>query len=132
MWSMWKKPKILIIDDEKDFCYFLKFNFEAIKKYKVFIATNGKDGVETAIRKKPDLILLDIMMPRIDGFEVLKSLKENIETTAIPIIMLTALDQDKLKMKANELYSSDYFTKTIETETLIAGIDKVLSTQRRL
>ena len=129
---MAKKAKILIIDDEEDFCYFLKFNFETIKKYKVFTATNGKEGIKKAIRKKPDLILLDIMMPQINGFDVLNSLKENIKTAAIPVVMLTAIDQDESKEKANELYAYDYFTKTIDLEKLVAGIDDILSRQHRL
>ncbi len=123
------KKKILIIDDEKDFCYFIKLNLEMIKKFKVFVATNGKDGIKTAIRKKPDLILLDIMMPQIDGFEVLRSLKENIKTTAIPVVMLTALEQDETKAKASGLYSYDYFIKPIEMEALISGINGILSPQ---
>ena len=129
---MWKKPKILIIDDEEDFCYFLKFNFETIKKYKVFTATNGKDGLKKAVRKQPDLILLDIMMPMMNGFDVLNSLKENIKTAAIPVVMLTAIDQDKSKKKANELYAYDYFCKTIDLEKLVAGIDDIMSRQNHM
>ena len=73
------RKKILIIDDEKDFGYFLKFNLELIKKFKVFNATNGKAGIKLARRKKPDLIILDIMMPGLDGFDVLTILKENMK-----------------------------------------------------
>jgi len=124
---MWEKKKILIIDDEKDFSYFLKFNLESLKKFKVYTATNGKAGIKTAIRKKPDLILLDIMMPGTDGFDVLQTLKENIKTTAIPIVMLTALEQDETKAKASSLYSCDYFIKPIEMEKLITGINNILS-----
>jgi DNA-binding response OmpR family regulator len=121
------KKKILIIDDEKDYTYFLKFNLEQLKKFKVFTATNGKAGLKLARRKKPDLILLDIMMPGIDGFDVLTTLKENIKTTAIPIIMMTALDQDETKEKASGFYCADYFTKPIEMQELVAGINRVLS-----
>jgi len=122
-----EKKKILIIDDEKDFSYFLKFNLELIKKFKVYTANNGKAGIKLARRKKPDLIILDIMMPGIDGFAVLESLKENLKTTAIPVVMMTALDQDEPREKACGLYSCDYFTKPVEIEKLITGINQILS-----
>ncbi|MBT7086728.1 MAG: response regulator [Desulfobacterales bacterium] len=121
------RKKILIIDDEKDFGYFLKFNLELIKKFKVFNATNGKAGIKLARRKKPDLIILDIMMPGLDGFDVLTILKENMKTTAIPVIMMTALDQNEPKEKACGLYCADYFTKPIEIDKLISGINNILS-----
>ena len=121
-----KKRKILIIDDEKDFGYFLKFNLELIKKFKVYTATNGKAGIKTAVRKKPDLIILDIMMPGIDGFEVLTELKQNVKTTSIPVFMMTALDQDEPKVQACGLYCADYLTKPIEMGELIRKISNVL------
>ncbi len=65
--------KILVIDDEEDFCYFVKQNLEAISNYKVITASKGKKGIQIARKEKPDLILLDIMMPGMDGFEVLRS-----------------------------------------------------------
>jgi DNA-binding response OmpR family regulator len=129
---MGKKPKILIIDDEKDFCHFLKFNLETARGYSVFTATNGKSGIKTAIRKNPDLILLDIMMPRISGFDVLKALKKNTRTISIPVAMLTALGSHGSKLKASRLYSSHYFIKPIKIEVLIAGIEKIISAQPRL
>ena len=84
------RKKILIIDDEKDFCYFLKANLQLISNYQVLISTKAKKGIKAARKEKPDLILLDILMPRIDGFEVLKRLKESEKTLHIPVIMLTA------------------------------------------
>lgn len=123
-------PKILIIDDEKDFCHFIKLNLEGTKKYKVFTSNTATNGVETAVRKKPDLILLDIMMPKMSGFQVLELLKQNIETTTIPVVMLTALDQDESKVKASSLYCQDYLIKPIEMETLIAKIDSLLFAYR--
>ncbi len=122
-----KKKKILIIDDEKDFSYFLKFNLELLKTFKVFTATNGKAGIKLARRKKPDLIILDIMMPGLDGFDVLTILKDSMKTTAIPVVMMTALDQNDPKEKACGLYCADYFTKPIEMNKLIAGINQILS-----
>ncbi len=121
-----RKPTILIIDDEKDFCHFMRMNLESTNKYKIFISTNARSGIKTAIRKKPDLVLLDIMMPNISGFEVLQKLKENINTTSIPVIMLTALSDDESRAQAMSLYSQEYLVKPIEVDTLISKIDSIL------
>lgn len=119
--------KILIVDDEEDFCYFVKKNLEAISNYEIITATKGKKGIKIARKEKPDLILLDIMMPGIDGFEVLKRLKGNEKTQNIPIIMLTAKDEDESKIKAIGSYCEDYIVKPVENIVLKAKIHKVLS-----
>jgi len=119
--------KILIIDDEEDFCYFAKKNLEAISNYEIITANKGKKGIQIARKEKPDLILLDIMMPGIDGFEVLKRLKANEKTLNIPVIMLTAKDEDESKIKAAGLYCEDYLVKPVEKLVLRAKIQKVLS-----
>ena len=121
------EKKILIIDDEEDFCYFVKKNLEAISDYEIIIATKGKKGMQIARKEKPDLILLDIMMPGIDGFEVLKRLKGNEKTQNIPVIMLTAKDEDESKIKAIGSYCEDYIVKPVENIVLKAKIHKVLS-----
>jgi len=121
-----KKPTILIIDDEKDFCHFMRMNLESTNKYKIFVSTNARSGIKTAIRKKPDLVLLDIMMPNISGFGVLQKLKENINTTSIPVIMLTALSDDESIAKAMGLYSHEYIVKPVEMDSLVSKIDRVL------
>jgi len=119
--------KILIVDDEEDFCYFVKKNLEAISNYEIITATKGKKGIQIARKEKPDLILLDIMMPGIDGFEVLKRLKGNEKTQNIPVIMLTAKDEDESKIKAIGSYCEDYIVKPVENIVLKAKIHKVLS-----
>lgn len=129
---MKKKKNILIIDDEKDFCHFVKMNLESTKRYKVFASTDGRGGVKKAIRKKPDIILLDIKMPDVDGYEALRELKENIHTTTIPVVMLTAMRDDEHKKLASEGYSHDYITKPIRMEELIAKIDALLFSRRYL
>ena len=77
---MRKNKNILIIDDEKDFCYFVKKNLELFAGYNVVTATSGTKGIRAAWKEKPDIILLDIMMPGIEGFEVLEKLKKNKKT----------------------------------------------------
>jgi len=120
------KPKILIIDDEPDFCYLVKFNLENIGDYSVISSMDGSDGLRTIQREKPDLVLLDIMMPGMDGLEVLTAIKENPETADIPVVMLTALEQDKPKKLASASYANDYLPKPIKTEQLIATIFNTL------
>jgi DNA-binding response OmpR family regulator len=119
--------KILIIDDERDFCFFIKQNLELVGGYNVIVATSGREGISAAARHKPDVILLDIMMPQMDGFAVLKELKSKEATTAIPVIMLTAVDSDGAKEKASGLYNEDYITKPVEIAALRTKIDGVLS-----
>jgi two-component system alkaline phosphatase synthesis response regulator PhoP len=121
------KKKILIIDDEKDFCYFIKENLQLFGDNEVITTTSGKKGLQAASKEKPDLILLDIMMPGMDGFEVLKRLKRDMKTIHIPVIMLTAKNEEKAKMEAAGLYSVDYLVKPVETNVLKSKIDQVLA-----
>ena len=119
--------KILIIDDEEDLSFFVKANLELDGGYKVKVATSGKAGIKAASQYKPNLILLDIMMPKMDGFEVLKKLKTCHETLAIPVIMLTAKGDEETKLKASKLYNESYIIKPVQIEVLKAKIEEVLS-----
>ena len=121
-----KQNKILIIDDEEDLSFFVKANLELAGNYEVDVVTNGKDGLKAAVTYKPNLILLDIMMPKMDGFEVLKELKSSAETASIPIIMLTAKGDDESKIKAMKLYIEDYMIKPVQIDALDSKIKQVL------
>lgn len=123
------RKKILIIDDEKDFAYFIKENLQLISNYTVITASRGKKGIRAALKENPDLILLDVMMPGVDGFEVLKRLKTNEKTYHIPVIMLTAKSDDESKLRSSGLYADDYIVKPVETKTLRTRIRKILSTE---
>jgi len=96
------KIKILIIDDEEDFSFFLSRNLERLHIYEIITANNGKVGLKKAKQYNPDLIFLDIMMPGIDGLEVLKILKADKKTASIPVIMLTGRAEEEFKAKAGE------------------------------
>jgi DNA-binding response OmpR family regulator len=123
-----EKKRILLIDDEVDFCRIVKMNLQLIDdSYEIEIANNGKDGIKKAQRMKPHCILLDILMPHMDGFEVLKILEEDFNTSTIPVLMLTAKTDEDSKLKASELYNEEYITKPIEAADLKAKIDAVLS-----
>lgn len=118
--------KILIIDDEEYFGKLAKKNLELLGDYDVSAVTNGIEGVSLAKKIKPDLILLDIMMPGIDGFEVLKRLKGDPDTLIIPVVMLTAREDEESKLKASKLYDESYLTKPIESEELKNKIEDIL------
>lgn len=120
------RKKILLIDDEEDFVYFTKINLEQTGKFEVATAIDADAGIKMVRKFKPNLILLDIMMPGKDGFEVLKTVKKDKETRGIPVVMFTVKDEDSYKQKAARLYDEDYITKPVELEELIARIEKVL------
>ena len=122
---------ILVIDDEEDLGFFIKSTLELTGKFNVLQSTNGKSGVKIAQKKKPDLILLDIMMPKMNGYEVLKELKEDISTMAIPVVMLTARNDDDSIMEAMSSYAQHYIIKPVEMDHLAAQIEYVLSPGRR-
>lgn len=105
-----KKTKVLIIEDEEMLVnmYISKFTKEGYQAEK---ASNGRIGLEQAKTIKPDIILLDIMMPEMDGFMVLKDLKADSTTKSIPVIMLTNLGQEEDIEKGNKLGATDYLVK---------------------
>jgi len=119
--------KILIIDDEEDLSFFVKANLELAGEYEVIVVTSGKAGIKAASQYKPDLILLDIMMPKIDGFEVLKKLKSSPTTFSIPVIMLTAKADEESRLRASKLYDEDYIIKPVQIDFLKTKIEEVLN-----
>ncbi|MDD5491954.1 MAG: response regulator [bacterium] len=120
------KRTILIIDDEISFAEMVKLNLEDTEDYEVRTEYKGADGVKAALEFNPDLILLDIMLPDKDGFDVLKDLKENEQTKVIPVIMLTALKSDPVKFKAATLYAEEFMVKPVTVRMLVEKIEEVL------
>lgn len=114
---------ILIIEDEKDMVTGLKFNLEA-RGYRVLAAYDGEKGSRVALEEKPDLVILDLMLPKRNGYEVCKLLKEQIP--AMPIIMLTAKSQEGEVVTGLELGADDYVTKPFSLLELLARIKAVL------
>ncbi len=112
-----KKHKILIIDDEEDIIGLLTLHLK-MKNYEVTSATDGVMGLEVADQEDPDIILLDVMMPGIDGFEVCKRLKEKEKTAEIPIIFLTARNQTDDRVKGLMSGADDYIVKPFDFDEL--------------
>jgi two-component system, OmpR family, alkaline phosphatase synthesis response regulator PhoP len=119
------KEKILIVEDDKDIIKMLEYNLKK-EGFRVTTAHDGEDALDLALRQFPDLILLDLMLPGMDGLEVCKSLKNGNKTSSIPIIMLTAKSQESDKVVGLELGADDYITKPFSPRELIARIKAVL------
>jgi DNA-binding response OmpR family regulator len=126
-----REKTILVIDDEEGFGETVRMMLEVAGDYKVITASDGKEGIKKAHMIKPDLILLDIRMPEMDGLEVLKILKEEPATISIPVVMLTACTEDVYKIKASQLYDEDFLTKPIKTDELIDRVRTVLARRNR-
>jgi DNA-binding response OmpR family regulator len=116
-------PKILIVEDEPDMVAGLRDNFE-FEGYQVLSAMDGVSGLERALADSPDLVILDVMMPRMSGLDVCKQLKS--KRPAIPIIMLTARGQEVDKVVGLELGADDYVTKPFSIRELLARVKAVL------
>lgn len=117
--------KILLIEDEKDILELIAFNLEC-SGYDVIKASNGEDGLKRAMNEEPDLVLLDLMLPGMDGFDVCRELKQDKKTRKIPVIMLTARGEDTDIVSGLELGAEDYITKPFSPKILIARIRTVL------
>ena len=119
------KKKICIIEDEKDIVRLLSYNLEK-EGYEVVSYGSGDRAVEFIKSNAPDLILLDIMIPSKDGFEVCKSLKSDTQTQTIPIMMLTAKAEESAIVTGLELGAEDYITKPFSIAVLIARVRTIL------
>ena len=122
--------RVLIIDDEEEFVSCMKTNIELRDGYEVITALDGEEGLREAQRGKPDLVLLDIKMPGMDGFEVLKRLKENKDTRSIPVIMVTAKTEDDVMMEALKLHDDGYVIKPVKIEELEEKMENALREER--
>lgn len=118
--------KILIIDDEKELVMLLQDELEA-RGHNILVAFNGVEGIELA-KKQPDLIILDIMMPKTDGFEVCRKIRDDV---LCPIIFLSAKQAESDKIRALTLGGDDYITKPFGLRELLARIDANLRREQR-
>ncbi len=117
--------KVLIVEDEANIRQLVKYNLEK-ESYQVIEAEDGLQGLRLAKAEKPDLVLLDLMLPQMDGLEVCRSLKGNQATAAVPIIMLTAKSEEIDKVIGLELGADDYMTKPFSPRELVARVKAVL------
>ena len=118
--------KILIADDKPEVVELVRVTLER-EDYEIVDASNGKEALKKARLEKPDLILLDIVMPKMDGFEVCRKLKKDPEIKDIPILMLTAKGQEGDKKRGREVGASDYITKPFSPSALLIKIEEILA-----
>lgn len=120
--------KVLLIDDEADFCELLKANLEEAGEFEVLTTANSQEGLKLARIEHPDVILLDILMPGMDGGMVAEVLKRDSSTSNIPIIFLTAIvTANEIGRSGKEIKGRYFYAKPVDTNSLIALIKKVLS-----
>ncbi len=119
------KGKILVVDDEVNITQILEFSIGA-EGYEVITASNGEEAIDMARREQPDLIILDIMMPKIDGYEACRILKANPLTKGIPVVLLTAKGRDIDKRLGYEVGATDYIVKPFSPNKLVDRIHQLL------
>ncbi len=110
---------VLVVEDESNIVDILSFNLQR-EGYRVLAAYDGQEGLELARREKPDLILLDLMLPKMNGFQVCKTLREEGDTT--PILILTAREEEEDKVQGLDLGADDYITKPFQMRELMARV----------
>ena len=123
-------PKVLVIDDDPVIVELLRVNFE-IEGFEVIVAGDGPEGLQLAATRGPDVILSDIMMPRMDGLEVVATLKRGAGTKHIPVILLSAKAQNAEVQQGLEAGADDYVTKPFDPFELIDRVNAVLAKARR-
>ena len=125
-----KKPIVLLVEDNDDFRFYLKDNLS--DKYQIVEAHNGKEGIDQAFAHIPDLIVSDIMMPEVDGFELCQKIKEDNRTSHIPIILLTARMAEDKKLEAYTTGADDYITKPFSFEILESRMHNLIRQRERM
>lgn len=125
---MIEKKKILLIDDEEGFCFFVRQNLEQTGEFEVITANRGEEGINLARNKKPDLILLDIVMPRLTGPDTAEILKSDPKTKEIPLIFLTAVvTKEEIGVESiKEIGGRNFIAKPVDTERLVSSIKMTL------
>jgi len=118
-------PKILIVDDESYILKLLEFNFQE-EGFLTLCATNGPQALEIARREIPSLILLDIAMPEMDGFQVLKELKDDVRTKNIPVVMLTVRVYEEDERESYSLGAMEYITKPFSPLQVVQRVKEIL------
>lgn len=122
---------ILVVDDEPNIVQTLKDRLE-MNDYNVLTACNGKEGVEVALEKQPDIILLDVIMPIMDGHEMLETLRNDPDGRNLAVIMLTARSQTEDIVRANSCGIEDYIVKPFDLSELLEKIERIFENRKKL
>jgi len=119
------RAKVLVVDDEEYIQHILNFSFGA-EGYDVVTASDGEEGVSKAKDEKPDVIVMDIMMPKMDGYEACKQIKTDPQTKDIPVILLTAKGRDADRKLGSEVGADDYVVKPFSPGRLIERVEGIM------
>ena len=119
------KKRILVVDDEKELVMMLKTRLEA-NQYEVLCAYDGQEGLEKARSEKPDLIILDLMLPKMDGYRVCGLLKKDARYVQIPIVLFTAKGREEDRKLGEEVGADAYVTKPFEAQILLGKIRELI------
>lgn len=125
---MTKRPKVLIAEDEETIVESLSFLMEK-EGYEVSVATDGQMAIAMIVRDLPDMVLLDVMMPGCDGFDVVRAVRDNPQTRPIPIMMLTAKTREVDRRKGLELGVDDFVTKPFSTRDVVSRVKAMLASE---
>jgi DNA-binding response OmpR family regulator len=123
-------PTILVVEDNEDLREYMRIEFGP--KFKMIEADNGEAGLEIALKEIPDLIISDLMMPKMDGIEFCKAIKKDQRTSHIPIIILTAHTSQFNKIRGYEIGADDYITKPFSSELLVLRVENLLKGRKEL
>jgi twitching motility two-component system response regulator PilH len=118
--------KVMVVDDSPTEVHALQTMLTK-NGHEVVVATTGEEGVERAKTEMPDLILMDVVMPGMNGFQATRQISKNVETSAIPVIMVTTKDQETDKVWAMRQGAKDYIVKPVQEKALIEHVNMVLS-----
>jgi adenylate cyclase len=119
------KKKILVVDDETEFADAIKMRLEA-HDYDVITACDGREGIDKAKKEKPGIILLDLVMPNLDGISTLAQLKDNPSTERIPVVVITAKAETEYALDAGKLGAADYIVKPVDMQILVDMVRKYI------
>jgi signal transduction histidine kinase/ligand-binding sensor domain-containing protein/DNA-binding response OmpR family regulator len=124
-----KRPLMLIVDDNEDFRYFISNIFR--NKYRIVCASDGESALKMTLQLIPDIVICDVMMPKMDGYEYCRQVKSDIRISQIPIILLTAKTGDENKFEGLEAGAEDYISKPFNTEMLLLKVSRIIERQKK-
>ena len=124
-----KRKKILIVDDEKDMVDLLQIELEK-EDYNVISAYDGENGLDKYLNEKPDLIILDVMMPKMTGHGFCRKIRREFDDNHTPILMLTALSEDSDRIIGRVIGAEKYITKPFDIENLLKEVEELLSQRK--
>ena len=125
-----RKPKLLVVEDNDELRHFIRDSF--MEQYQVIEACDGEEGIGKLKDEFPDIVISDVMMPKMDGFELCKKIKSDIEVSHTPVILLTAKNSDESKISGGEVGADSYITKPFSLKLLQLTIQNILENRKRL